>query len=128
MTLISVVFLMRVKLRYVCTRTGDLQHQQWVSPSLLFGTWMKVEMGAAPHRLDITRRSCSKLRGYLDPGGNKGFSPSTLGPFDSVDLADFDEFPAFPDLTMPFLGGILVQSWFSFSEAGLQRLPCLRNQ
>jgi hypothetical protein len=48
--------------------------------------------------------SCSKLKGYLKPGGNNGFSPSGIGATEG--LVDFEEFPAFPDLRIPFLGGI----------------------
>ena len=48
--------------------------------------------------------SCNKLKGYLKPGGNSGFSSSGMEGTDG--LVGFEEFPAFPDLTMPFLGGI----------------------
>jgi ATP-dependent RNA helicase DHX8/PRP22 len=47
--------------------------------------------------------SWSKLKGYLKPGGNKDFSPSGAG---ELRLFGLEEFPAFPDLTIPFLGGI----------------------
>ena len=53
--------------------------------------------------------SLSKFRGYLNPGGNSGFSSGLGG---SVVLAlafafdGLDELPAFPDLTIPLLGGI----------------------
>ncbi len=49
--------------------------------------------------------SCSKLRGYFDPGGNRGFSSGVLDT-GSAGFVDFAEFPAFPDLTMPLLGGM----------------------
>lgn len=48
--------------------------------------------------------SCSKLKGYLEPGGNNDFSPSGMEV--TNELVDLEEFPAFPDLTIPFLGGI----------------------
>ena len=56
---------------------------------------------------DQTHLSCSRLRGYLDPGGNKGFSSAACGVGVGA-LEGLEEFPAFPDLTMPLpvLGGI----------------------
>jgi len=49
--------------------------------------------------------SLSKLKGYLKPGGNKGGGSVLVDGAGEI-LSDFVEFPAFPDLTMPFLGGI----------------------
>jgi hypothetical protein len=54
--------------------------------------------------------SLSKLKGYLKPGGNRGW-PSTCGTLESAAAGcfgggAFEEFPAFPDLTIPFRGGI----------------------
>jgi hypothetical protein len=49
-----------------------------------------------------TNLSLSRLSGYFDPGGKSGLSSDdvTSG---TVGLAEiFDEFPAFPDFTMPF--------------------------
>lgn len=60
---------------------------------------MVVHYGTLPYL------SCSKLRGYFDPGGNRGFSSGVLG-WASAGFVDFAEFPAFPDLTMPLLGGM----------------------
>jgi hypothetical protein len=54
--------------------------------------------------------SWSKLSGNFDPGGNKGFSfgLSSFTEFESVTFGVFfDEFPAFPDLTMFRRGGML---------------------
>lgn len=85
-----------------------VQCQQLASPNLVSGTFKR---GYSISR-QIQKRaylSCSKLRGYFDPGGNKGFSLSVLDPDESVGFWAFDEFPAFPDLTMPRLGGISAQ-------------------
>ena len=54
-----------------------------------------------------TYLSWSKLKGYLEPGGNKGFSSGALAKF-AGGLDVLEEFPAFPDLTMPLLGGISI--------------------
>src|SRR5882762_4259250 len=55
--------------------------------------------------------SCNKFNGYLEPGGNKGFSVPDARELlvSSCGLDAFDEFPALPDLTMPLRGGIRVQ-------------------
>ena len=47
--------------------------------------------------------SCSKLNGHFDPGGNKDFSGAASTGRGAL---FFDEFPAFPDFTIPFRGGI----------------------
>ena len=51
-----------------------------------------------------TNLSCNKLRGYFEPGGKRGGGP--LSASTAVSLEDLDEFPALPDFTIPFLGGI----------------------
>jgi hypothetical protein len=48
--------------------------------------------------------SCNKLNGHFDPGGNKDFSGAALSVGGGGTF--FDECPAFPDLTIPFRGGI----------------------
>lgn len=71
-------------------------------------TIFRAPMYMLPHSVESycveTNLSCNKLSGYFEPGGNKG------GGFPSVSTAvsfeDLDEFPALPDFTMPFLGGI----------------------
>ena len=61
---------------------------------------------------DLTNLSFKRLKGYFEPGGNNGGGVSKPGAADDgVDddgTAPFDleEFPAFPDFTIPFLGGI----------------------
>jgi hypothetical protein len=55
--------------------------------------------------------SFSNDSGYLDPGGNSGGGfddavASSVGGALLAFLLDFEEFPAFPLETMPFLGGI----------------------
>lgn len=50
--------------------------------------------------------SLSKLSGYFEPGGKSGFSSDLLGSRGGLELDAFEEFPAFPDLTMPRFGGI----------------------
>lgn len=50
--------------------------------------------------------SLSRLSGNLEPGGKSGFSSGLLGSGSSFELVAFEEFPAFPDLTMPRFGGI----------------------
>ena len=50
--------------------------------------------------------SLSRLSGNFDPGGNSGFSSGLDGSAGGFWLDDFEELPAFPDLTIPFLGGI----------------------
>lgn len=50
--------------------------------------------------------SFNKLNGYLDPGGNSGFSSGVEGSAGGFGEDALDEFPALPDLTMPFFGGI----------------------
>lgn len=53
-----------------------------------------------------TNLSCNRPSGYFDPGGNKGGGlPSTFEE-STVSFEDLEEFPALPDLTIPFLGGI----------------------
>ena len=49
--------------------------------------------------------SWRRLSGYLDPGGNKGFSSGAVALVEGG-LVLFEELPAFPDLTMPLLGGM----------------------
>lgn len=71
-----------------------------------------------------TNLSCNKFSGYFEPGGNKGgglasaFEESTV----SFNFEDLDEFPALPDLTIPFLGGIQwaqSKEWVRFHFAGM---------
>jgi hypothetical protein len=53
--------------------------------------------------------SFKRLKGYFDPGGNNGGGSAAVTlelPGCNGCLSDLEEFPAFPDLTMPFLGGI----------------------
>ena len=54
--------------------------------------------------------SLSKLSGYFEPGGKSGFSSGLLGFGGGLELDAFEEFPAFPDLTMPRFGGISYPS------------------
>ena len=57
-----------------------------------------------------TYLSWSRLSGYLDPGGNNGFSSVVLVlAAIGSDLEGLDEFPALPDFTMPLFGGITVR-------------------
>ena len=53
--------------------------------------------------------SFKRLKGYFDPEGNNGAGSATV-PLEVPDcngcLSGFEEFPALPDLTMPFLEGI----------------------
>lgn len=54
-----------------------------------------------------TNLSFNKLKGYFDPGGKSGLSSGFCdGPVSEVCLDDFEEFPAFPDLTIPLRGGM----------------------
>ncbi len=55
-----------------------------------------------------THLSWSRLRGYFDPGGNNGLS-SGVFVAGGGSWEDLEEFPAFPDLTMPLFGGITVR-------------------
>lgn len=48
--------------------------------------------------------SYNRLSGHFDPGGNKDFSGAASS--NCCDCLFFDEFPAFPDFTIPFRGGI----------------------
>jgi hypothetical protein len=61
-----------------------------------------------PHSVEShcveTNLSCNKLSGYFEPGGNKGGGGPSVST--AVSFENFDELPALPDLTMPFLGGI----------------------
>lgn len=53
--------------------------------------------------------SCRRLSGVFEPGGKSGGGSTLAGmlaELDSEGFEDFDEFPAFPDLTMPLRGGI----------------------
>jgi hypothetical protein len=53
--------------------------------------------------------SFKRLKGYFDPGGNSGGGSAVVTleiPGCNGDLSDLEEFPALPDLIMPFLGGI----------------------
>jgi len=53
--------------------------------------------------------SFKRLKGYFDPGGNNGGGSADTAlevPGCNGCLSDLEEFPALPDLTMPFLGGI----------------------
>lgn len=53
--------------------------------------------------------SFKRLKGYFDPGGNNGGGSVAVAlevPDCNGCLSDLEEFPALPDLTMPFLGGI----------------------
>ena len=49
--------------------------------------------------------SWRRLSGYFDPGGNRGFSSGAVA-LVGGGFVLFEELPAFPDLTMPLLGGI----------------------
>lgn len=58
--------------------------------------------------------SWSMLKGYFEPGGNSGGGPEGSASVESdFFLSDLEEFPAFPDLTIPLLGGMGLQR-FSF--------------
>lgn len=63
-------------------------------------------------RGNLTHLSLKRLRGYFEPGGNNGGGVSKLGVVDDgVDddgtgPFDLEEFPAFPDFTIPFFGGM----------------------
>ena len=76
------------------------------------GRWPKL--GKSIELTDkSTHLSCNKLNGHFDPGGNSGFSgvvPSAGG-----GGLSFDEFPAFPDFTIPFRGGIELGVHVTFS-------------
>jgi hypothetical protein len=55
--------------------------------------------------------SFKRLKGYFDPGGNNGGGSAGVAlevPGCCGGLSGFEEFPALPDFTMPFLGGIHV--------------------
>lgn len=52
--------------------------------------------------------SLSKLSGNFEPGGNSGRS-SGFEDSRAVLVAALEEFPALPDLTMPFLGGMCAE-------------------
>ena len=58
--------------------------------------------------MDWSDLSFNKLSGYFEPGGNKleggGFA-SSFGA-SVVSFEGLEDFPALPDLTIPFLGGI----------------------
>lgn len=54
--------------------------------------------------LKSTHLSCNKFNGHFDPGGNKDFSG--LASSAGGGWLFFDEFPAFPDFTIPLRGGI----------------------
>ena len=62
------------------------------------GRWPKASRGQGAHL------SCNKLNGHFDPGGKRDFS----GAASSVGGGGlfFEEFPAFPDFTIPFRGGM----------------------
>jgi len=56
--------------------------------------------------------SFKRDKGYFDPGGNNGGGSAGVAlevPVGCGGLSDFNEFPALPDFTMPFLGGIHVE-------------------
>ena len=57
----------------------------------------------------LTNLSFKRLKGYFEPGGNNGGGVSEPGVADdglgTIPL-DLEEFPAFPDLTIPFFVGI----------------------
>jgi hypothetical protein len=54
-----------------------------------------------------THLSFKRLKGYFEPGGNNGGGVSKLGAADDgMGPFDLEEFPAFPDFTIPFFGGI----------------------
>lgn len=52
--------------------------------------------------------SFKRLRGYFEPGGKRDFCSFGLGSGGVFELEGLDEFPAFPDLTIPRFGGITV--------------------
>ena len=61
--------------------------------------------------IDLTHLSPKRLKGYFEPGGNNGAGVSKhkavdIGVDDNGTAFDLEEFPAFPDFTIPFLGGI----------------------
>lgn len=64
-------------------------------------------MGELVAKNPYTYLSTNRLAGVFEPTGNRGFSPD-----DSPRVArssfplDLEEFPAFPDLTIPLRGGI----------------------
>jgi hypothetical protein len=64
----------------------------------------RPRLGRSAGSKSTTHLSFNKLSGHFDPGGNKNFSGEAF----SVGCAClfFDEFPAFPDFTIPFRGGI----------------------
>jgi hypothetical protein len=55
-----------------------------------------------------TNLSCNKLSGYFEPEGNKGGALPLETSESPISFEDFEEFPALPDFTIPFLGGILL--------------------
>ena len=71
-----------------------------------------------------TYLSWSRLSGYLDPGGNNGFSSVVLVlAAIGSDLEGLDEFPALPDLTIPRLGGIFHDITIADFDFGLYHRP-----
>ena len=86
---------------------ATVQCRLWVFPNRFLCTYRHVYRFLSGATVLWSDLSCSKLSGYFEPGGNKGggFPSSSFG----ASVASFEgleEFPAFPDLTIPFLGGI----------------------
>jgi hypothetical protein len=71
---------------------------------------------------DVTDRSESKLRGYFEPIGKRGFLSSVASSETFSGSGDaLEEFPALPDFTIPRLGGIDSQFEMNSKKARSRR-------